>query len=973
MNILCMNQLPRAFVVMFIICTFATTASIGALYAQQPAKKTPAPRSSLRMVTSATGTTATGNTRGNISSSATLQTNATLQSTTNASLPLDSAAQAKLRADETRAAAKADSALRARSGIDTIVTFAAQDSITYSVKGRKMRLRSNAYVKNEGQTLSAEIIELFFEQGYMRAANARDSAGRVIGIPKFVDKGETFYGAELSYNFRTKRGTISLAETKLGEGFFFGEKVKRIDESTFFLKDGCYTTCDKTHPHFYFKAPRMKVIAQDRIFADPMIVYFSDIPVFAIPFGLFVENKTGRRSGILIPQVFFASAIGSTTGRGIAFENLGYYWAINDNLDAQLTGSFYTKGGWLSNFKGRYAFGRRLSGNLDISYGIGGFSATAPATENWRIGWQHSWEITPMTRVSGSINLSSDGYNQQTQLNIQQRSQQTINSQFSISHQFDNGLPLSLNYQRVQNVVTGQIDNSLSGGTNIPQVFPVRDLTRAIPALSTLIPPDSWLTDIAFTYAVNARASLVKPADSVAGETLVAGDLRRSQASNPFTARISHSPSINIAPKLGYFVLQPSISYNENWYFRRLKDRTPIYTPTGSVEFRDTNNTEEGFFREYNMTAGISLGTTLYGIANPRILGINSLRHTVRPSIGLSYTPNLQNDPNLAGRYTDTTGSWARNGEGREVVYSRYLLDGGGTPSPLQANVNWSIGNNFEAKIQQDTAEKVVQLMQVNVGGSVNLAADSFQWSPIGVSFSNTFADVIQFSGSANFSVYDQELDSTRSGEARSLVMVNKFLAANGKGLARLTNMSFNLAYRLAGNTRDSKLQGGLQASGSAAPKDTTTQQQTQGEEASMGARFQQRLDNSYDQVDVFGDNTPGFLPFGLEWSTDINGTFSYTPSSIPQGPAALSALLSANLNLVIEKTWRFTTAFNVDLITGQVNSPTLSLQKDLHCWDLSFRWQPFGTVQGYFFRVGIKTGQLRDVQLTRQDNRFYR
>jgi len=959
-----MNRILIAFVGIVIMSANASLS-----YAQQPQKtSSPMPRQSLRVVTGGT----VGTTNANIfSSAATLQTNATLRATSSqAASPLDSAAQAKQRADEARASAKADSVLRARSGIDTIVTFAAQDSITYSVKGRKMRLRSNAYVKNEGQTLSAEIIELFFEQGYMRAANARDSSGRVIGIPKFVDKGETFYGAELSYNFRTKRGTISLAETKLGEGFFFGEKVKRIDESTFFLKDGCYTTCDKTHPHFYFKAPRMKVIAQDRIFADPLIIYFSDIPVFAIPFGLFVENKTGRRSGILIPQVFFASAIGSTTGRGIAFENLGYYWAINDNLDAQLTGSFYTKGGWLSNFKGRYAFGRRLSGNLDLSYGIGGFSATAPATENWRIGWQHSWEITPMTRVSGSINLSSDGFNQQTQLNIQQRSQQTINSQFSISHTFDNGLPLSLNYQRVQNVATGQIDQSLSGGTNIPQVFPVRDLTRAIPALSTLIPSDSWLTDIAFTYAVNARADLVQPADSIQGETLVERELRRSKAiANPFTARISHSPSINIAPKLGYFVLQPNISYNENWYFRRIASRTPVYSTNGSVRFQDS--TENGFFREYNINAGISLGTTLYGIANPRVLGINSLRHTVRPSIGISYQPNLQNDQNLAGRYTVTTGSSAVQGQGQEVVYSRYTLDGGGTPSPLQANVNWSLGNNFEAKIQQDTAEKVVQLMQVNVGGSVNLAADSMKWSPIGVSFSNTFADVIQFSGSANFSVYDQ--DTVRTGETVSLVQVNRSLIEAGKGLARLTNMNFNLAYRLAGNTRDSKLQGGLQASGSAAQTDTTTQQQAQGEEAGMGARFQQRLDNSYDQVDVFGDNTPGFLPFGLEWSTDINGTLSYTPSSIPNGPAALSALLSANLNLVIEKTWRFTTAFNVDVISGQVNSPTLSLQKDLHCWDLSFRWQPFGTTQGYFFRVGIKTGQLRDVQLTRQDSPFYR
>ncbi|MFY8000855.1 MAG: putative LPS assembly protein LptD [Candidatus Kapaibacteriota bacterium] len=947
------------------------------LSAQPTTRRIQTPRPTLRITTSATSILS--QTKATLETSSTVLTttaNASSVASLKASPMLDSAAQARKIAADAASAAKADSLLRARSGIDTIVTFAAQDSMSYSVKGRKMRLRSNAYVKNEGQTLSAEIIELFFEQGYMRASNARDSSGRVVGIPKFVDKGETYYGAELSYNFRTKRGTISLAETKLGDGFFFGDKVKRIDESTFFLKDGCYTSCDKAHPHFYFKSPRMKVMAQDRIFADPLIVYFSDIPVFAIPFGLFVENKTGRRSGVLIPQVFFAGSVGDPNSLGIAFERLGYYWAINDTLDAEFSGSFFTKGGWLANFKGNYVFSRRFSGALDLSYGRGGFTQDTVQTENWRVGWRHNWEITPFTNVSGSINLSSGGFFRQTQLDVRQRVQQTITSQFSIRHTLDNGLPLNLNYQRNQNVATGEIGNSFTSGVNITApLFPVRDLTRAVPALQALIPSDSWLNDINFSYGVNATASINVPADSLPGESKAARELRRRQAlANPFIARITHTPSINIAPKFGYFVLQPSFSYNENWYFRRIRDRVPIYTvvktanstiSTTSVELSDT--TERGFFREYGMSASISLGTTLYGIVNPRILGLNSLRHTLRPSISFNYVPNLQNDNNLAGRYTDTS-----NGKRQETVYSRYALDGGATPSSLQTSIGWSLDNNFEAKIQQDTAEKVVQLMRAQVSGNVNLAATQFQWSPIGVGFSNTFADVIQFSGNASFSLYDQ--NTVRDGETQRLVDANRFLFEAGKGLLRLTNLGFNLNYRLSGNTANNKVQGGLQASGTAAPPDTTSPvQRADGEDASMGARFQQRLDNSYDKVDVFGDNTPGFAPLNLEWSTDFNGTFSFTPSNIANAPATISALISANLNLTLDKVWRFGTNFNLDLSTGQIVAPTLNLQRDLHCWDLSFRWQPFGVTQGYFFRVGIKTGQLKDVQLTRQDNSLFR
>jgi hypothetical protein len=231
---------------------------------------------------------------------------------------------------------------------------------------------------------------------------------------------------------------------------------------------------------------------------------------------------------------------------------------------------------------------------------------------------------------------------------------------------------------------------------------------------------------------------------------------------------------------------------------------------------------------------------------------------------------------------------------------------------------------------------------------------------------------VVQFSGSANFSLYDQ--DTVRSGESLFLRTANRFLAESGKGLARLNNINFNLAYRLAGNTADNSLQGGLQASGSTptTPKQNDEPAQTS-EDAALGARFQQRIDNSYDRVDVFGEQTPGYAPLDLEWSTDVTGTLSYAPAQIVGERGMLSALLTADVNLTLDRVWRFQTRFSLDVFTGEVVAPTLNLSRDLHCWDLSFRWQPFGVMQGYFFRVGIKMPQLRDVQVTKQDNAFYR
>jgi hypothetical protein len=217
--------------------------------------------------------------------------------------------------------------------------------------------------------------------------------------------------------------------------------------------------------------------------------------------------------------------------------------------------------------------------------------------------------------------------------------------------------------------------------------------------------------------------------------------------------------------------------------------------------------------------------------------------------------------------------------------------------------------------------------------------------------------------------VYDQV--ERRLGESRSFVRVNRFLASEGKGLVRLTNAGFSLSYSVGSNGGNlaGAVNQGNQNSG-----DTTQQKSPQNaQEAALGERFRQRIDNAYDDVDLFCDRSPGVRPLDVSWNSSYNAAFNYAPSSNPAFPATLSALIAANFSMTFEKNWRLQTGFSFDAVSGQFNAPSLTVNKDLHCWEMSLTWQPVGQSQGFIFRIGMKAAQLRDIQVTRQQSPLFR
>jgi lipopolysaccharide assembly outer membrane protein LptD (OstA) len=199
-----------------------------------------------------------------------------------------------------------------------------------------------------------------------------------------------------------------MGSTELEGGYYLGEKIKKVSEDVFFVQNGRYTTCDKEEPDYYFGSPKMKIMQGDKIVAEPVYLFIDDVPIFAIPFGIF-PNHTGRSSGLIPP------AYGEDATYGRYLSHLGYFWAINDFMDLSLTGNYFTKG--RIDLTARYRYVKRYLYNGSID--IGGTrirlgeqnDADRQFSDEWQIAMTHFQQFNPTTTLTGNINfLSSKNY-----------------------------------------------------------------------------------------------------------------------------------------------------------------------------------------------------------------------------------------------------------------------------------------------------------------------------------------------------------------------------------------------------------------------------------------------------------------------------------------------------------------------------------------------------------------------------------
>jgi hypothetical protein len=70
-----------------------------------------------------------------------------------------------------------------------------------------------------------------------------------------------------------------------------------------------------------------------------------------------------------------------------------------------------------------------------------------------------------------------------------------------------------------------------------------------------------------------------------------------------------------------------------------------------------------------------------------------------------------------------------------------------------------------------------------------------------------------------------------------------------------------------------------------------------------------------------------------------------------------------------LTKKWKIGVKSGYDFESKQLTLTTVNISRDLHCWQMTFEWIPFGYYSRYMFTINAVAPILRDLKYTKQSD----
>lgn len=812
--------------------------------------------------------------------------------------------------------------IKPKETLEDIIVHKAKEYTIQNAKDKTVTLFDEANITYTDIDLKAGIIVIDYKKNSLFAKGIKDSTGYV-QRPVFKQGGQESEQDSIIYNFKSKRALIYGLKTKQGEMFTYGEKTKRVNDSTVYIRKIRFTTSDKEIPDYYISTDKAKLVPGKKIIVGISNLVLADVPTpLFLPFAYFPMTETSV-SGFLIPAFDTGSS-----NRGIGFQNGGYYFAMSDYADLTVLGDVYSNGSWgtrvSSNYRKRYRFNGLFSFNFEnIINGIRGFDDYSKAN-NFNVRWSHSQDAkaSPNSRFTASVNLGSSRYFRESlnQFNVSQTQNNTLNSSINYSKTFvDTPFNMALTASHQQNTNTESILMTLPSLTvNMNRIYPFagKDGVKKNP-----------IQKLGFNYNMQGQY-LINTTDD---------EFFTSKMFKSARSGVQHKTGTNTNIKaFKYFTLSPSANYEETWQFDYINKEYD------SIEKVAVTNTLRGFktFREYNMSVGFS--TNIYGTFNFKKGRLKAIRHTFRPTVSYSYRPDFKD------KYIKEVQQSALQTDLQQyTVFDQGIY--GSPSSGLSNSIGISFNNVLEAKVapkdpdSDEEDEKITLLNNLNFSSSYNIAADSLRWSPVSFSAgTRLFKDklALNFNGSLNpYQVND---------EGRS---INKF----NPNIFRLQNANLTANYSITSSDFDKSKKDDKKdnknGNGANNPIDT------------MGANIdptnnQGRRENN----DKNKTSKTELYQSKIPWTINLVYSANYSNNGVVPGSVGVHTVgFSGNLEL--SPKWKVGYSSGYDVKNGAFSFSRFNFSRDLDSWQFNFNWVPFGSISSYTFFIGVKSSTLSDLK----------
>lgn len=755
--------------------------------------------------------------------------------------------------------------------------------------------------------------------------------GHKPGTPVFSDGINEFDASEMRYNFKTGKGKVYEAVTFQSNLYIHGTETKFIESKdpndtiqTIYNKHAIFTTCNAPHPHFGIWSNKQKIVPNKEVIVGPSNLQIMGIPTpLVLPFG-FYPIVPDAKEGLIVPSYEYSQQW------GFGLRGIGWYQPISDHMNATARGDIYFNGSWLIDVQSNYRKRYKYNGGFSVSFSnrIQELDQSLEKQKNrtFAVRWNHAQDQAahPYQNFSASVNFTTGGFDKLNYNQADRVLNNNTSSQISFRREFP-GTPFSM----TANVSHSQNSNNRSVSFTLPS-FDLRMRSLQPFKRKQRVGAEKWYEKILLTYNASFD-NRIQTTDT----TIFQPELWKSQKYGA-----QHQVGMNASYQLfRYISVTPSVNLNERWYFDRIHKEflldpvieldTMMTVDNQLIITRDTvsygrvlQDTTTGFFPVHDLGASLNFQTALYYTKLSSKGWFRGFRHVAKPSVSLSFKPDYLNSP---WNYTDTLNRIDRGPDYLER-YSLYEegIYGAPSTSPGNFSVSYSLRNVLEAKIwnkKDSTANKISLFKTFDFSGTYNPRADSLKFSMINFNANTTF-----FKGITYFR-FTTQLDPYALDDQNR--RIDRFYYETGKGLLRFNGINASLSSNMT--------IGEIRA--------LLSRPQTEGEsdDGNQAPRQSQGL------LDNFRVSHEIRFVWDPRRDRDV---FSLSTNNIR---------LSGNIDL--SENWGIRVGnFGYDFQRKQLTYPDFGFTRDLHCWQLSFSWQP--TRGTFLFNIRVKNAPLDFIDL---------
>ena len=349
------------------------------------------------------------------------------------------------------------------------------------------------------------------------------------------------------------------------------------------------------------------------------------------------------------------------------------------------------------------------------------------------------------------------------------------------------------------------------------------------------------------------------------------------------------------------------LNLKEDWIFK-YKDYT-----NQSVE---NYIIKDGFKRRLTSSLSATFNTKIYGVFPVNIGSFEAVRHTITPSLSISYSPDITKNRGSFNKIFSNIDKFQFSPE--TDLNESILLDPfyGSVVPPTSNKENliytFKLQNLFQTKYNNGTDVYKNDLINITSRATYNASAEDLQWSPIQSNLRSKIPGISNIDISFTHDIY--KLNKGRRIDEYQYLLY-------GIPIPSMTKLSCRTTISLLGK----RLIG-----------------------------FE--TDSTHSIIPITSNSNLWAINLGLTYNKQKK--YNYTDESMIWDE---TFQLNTNTILNFSEEWKLSYQVGFDLIEQTMGWQSFTFGRNLHCWKFDFKWIPN---RSYFLHIYVSKPELRDIKL---------